>query len=313
MDKKIASEENLTPLNKEVSTSKNLPSKHQKIDSHCANCRTPLDTHVKFCHDCGAKVIDHRLTIKHFVNETAASFLNIDTNKPVKTFIHLFKKPEEVIGGYINGIRKRYINAFGYFTIAITLTGLFFFFFNDVYMEAIETVSVQQSQDEFQKEIGKKVNQKIFEYQTVIFFVFIPLLALFSRLVFLKNKNYNYAEHLIINLYAQSHTSIVSVLLYFCTVWFYDIFKITLMLVLPLQILYFCYVLKKLYKLSLIKIILKLLLFIAILIPFFFLLSIVAGIVMVLTGIISPEEAIEAQKAKQNVSYIASSVINWTS
>ena len=313
MEEKKTPEENVAPVNKEVSTSESLPSTHQKIASHCANCHTPLDSSAKFCFDCGAKVIDQRLTLKHIANETTASFLNIDTNKPVKTFIHLFTKPEEVIGGYINGVRKRYINAFGYFTIAITLTGLFFFLFNDAYIEAIEIVTTQQSQDEFQKEIGKTINQKVFEYQTVIFFIFIPLFAFFSRLVFLKNKKYNYAEHLIINLYAQSHTSIVSILIYFCTVWFTDVFHTMLMLVLTIQILYFCYVLKKLYKLSWIKTILKLLLFIAILIPLFLILSIIAGIVMVLTGVISPEDAIEAQKAKQGISYIASSVINWTS
>ena len=50
-------------------------------------------------------------------------FLNID-NKFLKTFFHLFTKPDVVIGGFINGTRKKYINVIQYLAISLTLLGV---------------------------------------------------------------------------------------------------------------------------------------------------------------------------------------------
>ena len=95
----------------------------------CKNCQNTLDIDSKFCQNCGAKVIDQRITMGHLASEMKEGFFSIDSSKPARTFIHMFTKPDEVIGGYINGVRKKYINAFGYFTLALTLSSFFFFVF----------------------------------------------------------------------------------------------------------------------------------------------------------------------------------------
>ncbi|MDO6470350.1 DUF3667 domain-containing protein [Maribacter sp. 1_MG-2023] len=88
----------------------------------CKNCHTNLRTDFSYCPDCGAKVIRNRLTVKNLWYDATERFFNID-NTFLITFKHLFTKPDEVIGGYINGVRKKYLNPTSYFTIAITLGG----------------------------------------------------------------------------------------------------------------------------------------------------------------------------------------------
>ena len=84
---------------------------------NCKNCDANLNQNSDYCNNCGAKVIRNRLTIKTLFSHFSEQFLNYD-NKFLQTFIHLFTKPEDVIGSYINGTRKKYVNVISYFAIA---------------------------------------------------------------------------------------------------------------------------------------------------------------------------------------------------
>ena len=95
----------------------------------CKNCNTLLDEQSDYCNICGARAIRNRLTIKNLFEHFSEQFLNYD-NKFLQTFITLFKRPESVIGGYIEGTRKRYVNVITYFSIAIMITGVEYFILN---------------------------------------------------------------------------------------------------------------------------------------------------------------------------------------
>ncbi len=279
----------------------------------CKNCQLTLSDNDSFCNACGAKVIDRRITMKTLLTEFATAFFSIDSSKPVRTFFHLFSKPEVVIGGYIDGVRKKYIHAFGYFTIAVTLSSFFFFVFLKWFPDALNYQSSMFSANAEQAKMSADINKSIFEYTSLIFFLTIPFLAAISRLVFLKNKKYNYAEHLIIALYAYSHVSILVTLLYLMTVWYFPVFQVITIAALPIQVIFYGYVLKRLYGLSVLQILLKTLLFGLILIPLLFITMLIIGIIMYAGGYM--DGMIEAQKAaaQQKIGYMASSVINWTS
>jgi uncharacterized membrane protein YvbJ len=75
----------------------------------CKNCGLALIEETNFCTACGAKVIRNRLTIKNLLEHAVEEFLSID-NKFLITITHLFTRPEVVIDGYINGLRKKYMN-----------------------------------------------------------------------------------------------------------------------------------------------------------------------------------------------------------
>ena len=279
----------------------------------CKNCHQPLNESDKFCNACGAKIIKNRLTFSTLLFEVREHLLNLDNNRPLHTFVDLFIRPKKVVDGFINGIRKRYINPFGYMTIAVTIFGLFLFFFIEDYGAAMSKISTSMNGAEVQNELSNKINGITLKYQSVLFFIFIPFLALISKLVFLKNKKYNYIEHLIINTYGQAHISIAATLIYFTTIWFESVFGVIAGLITFVNIIYFAYLFKTLYSISFWQIFLKTLLFIVILIPFIMVAGIGMWVVLLLTGQISLQELMEMQKAQQDVSYIASSIMNWTS
>jgi hypothetical protein len=205
----------------------------------------------------------------------------------LQTFINLFKKPEDVIGSYINGTRKKYVNVISYYAIAITISGLQFYILNKFFPETLDlsSLAVNDAGAEFQQ------NNLAFiqEYQSILMMLYAPIYAAFSRLVFLKNKKFNYTEHLVIFMYVLAQISIVSTFLTIIS-GFFGISLGTISLVsLPLQILYSAYCLKRLYAMNLGGIILKTLLFIGILLGIFILFMIFT----IIFTILNPELAKE--------------------
>ena len=79
----------------------------------CKNCGTILTSENNFCNFCGAKVIHNRLTVSNLFEDFKEKFLNVD-NAFLRTFISLFKRPDDVINGYIEGTRKKYINVINF-------------------------------------------------------------------------------------------------------------------------------------------------------------------------------------------------------
>ncbi|PKA82235.1 uncharacterized protein DUF3667 [Ulvibacter sp. MAR_2010_11] len=273
----------------------------------CKNCRTPLLESHFFCPNCGGKIIRKRINFRNLLTDFSAQFLNYD-NKFLQTFIALFSRPNDVIGGYLQGVRKKYVNVIGYFAIALTLSGLQIFLLNKFFPEVLDLSSVTTKGTE---EFSKKNLEFINEYQSLIMMLYVPLYAFLAKLVFWRNKKFNYAELLVVFTYILSQISIISsVITIGCAFFGVSIGSMALFLI-PMQIIYSGYCLKHLYGLSMEGILLRTLLFFLILGIFFVITSVIAGVIMYNSGAF--KEVIEAQRAAQNVSYTASSVINWTS
>ncbi|MGK0387112.1 MAG: hypothetical protein ACI849_001733, partial [Patiriisocius sp.] len=265
------------------------------------------------CSKCGAKVIEQRLTIGHIAEEMKQGFFNIDSSKPIRTFIDLFTKPEIVIDGYIKGTRKKFIHAFGYFTIAITLSGLFYFIAFKFFPESMDLAFNFINQNEEEIEAVSKLQKTMFEYQSALFFAFIPFFAFISWLVFLNKKKYNFAEHLVLNLYAYAQISIFTVLFYFASVWNPQIFKYVMLISLPMQIVVYAYMVKRIFALSIKQLIIKTLYFFVIG-GILYTLGIIALLaIILLTGSMDLKDFIPKKETIDAVSYTASSVANWTS
>ena len=166
----------------------------------CKNCQSTLNQEDDYCPSCGAKVIRNRLTLKNLLQHFSEAYLNYD-NKLLQTFLHLFTKPEVVIEGYIDGTRKRYVDAITYFTIALTISGLQMFILKKFFPEAMDiTFMAGKGTEEFQH----KNIQFVQEYQSLIMMLSVPIYALMSRLTFLNLKKFNYTEHLVIFMYLLS-------------------------------------------------------------------------------------------------------------
>ncbi|MEO1033376.1 MAG: DUF3667 domain-containing protein [Bacteroidota bacterium] len=261
---------------------------------NCKNCYTELHEQDDYCRNCGAKVIRKRLTFKNLFEHVSETFFNYD-NKLLRTFLQLFKQPEDVIVGYINGVRKRYVNVFSYFALAITISGL-------------QILIIQKFQSDFtfydtsteigvqQQAIFDKVNKFTTEYQSLVMMLYIPFYALIAKIVFLRTKAFNYTELLVVFMYTQAQISI-------CVAFFTAIiiplnlmsFATYGMSIIPLQFIYFVYTLKRIYKLNKLQMFLRTMIFLGLLGVLFILMVIVTVILMFQSG--QMQEMIEAQKA----------------
>lgn len=113
----------------------------------------------------------------------------------------------------------------------------------------------------------------------MLYFVLIPVLALISWVLFLKN-NFNFTEHIVIYLYTMSMGSIITSIgsiLILLTIP--DIFFITSVLSILFLILFHCYLLKRVFQLNTTQIIIKTILFLII----FFFMCIVFSVLMIFT------------------------------
>ncbi|WP_299362832.1 DUF3667 domain-containing protein [Winogradskyella sp.] len=258
---------------------------------NCKNCHTELHEHDDYCRNCGAKVIRKRLTLKNLFEHLSETFFNYD-NKLLRTVIQLFKEPEDVIVSYINGVRKKYVNPISLFGLALTLSGLYILILNKYFPEVFDFSSLTvKGQEEFQKKNMIFVQ----EYQSIIMMLYVPLYALMAKVVFFGKKQFNYTELLVVFMYIQAQISIVSSIAIILLGVLGLANSIVGMLTIPLMILYAAYCLKRIYKLSLLDIIVRTILFGAVLFVVFIILTILLMVVMYFNGDL--EQMIEAQRA----------------
>lgn len=259
---------------------------------------------TRYCNVCGAKVIKNRLTLKNLFESFSEQFLNWD-NKFLQTFLALFKKPEDVIGSYIEGTRKKYVNVVSYFAIAITLSGLQIYIMQQYPMDYDAYLNPDPNIAKMQKEFNDSMFKFVSDYQSLIMMLYIPFYALLVKLFFIKNRTYNYTERLVIFMYAQAQISIAIGIFTIILIPLGTSMTVFGLLVVPIQIFYFAYCLKRVYNLTTAEIILKTLLFLIVLGIILVIIIILGSYLMYEFGMLdevieSKKQAIEAKKASGN-------------
>ncbi|WP_298903779.1 DUF3667 domain-containing protein [uncultured Psychroserpens sp.] len=258
---------------------------------NCKNCHTELQDNSDFCNSCGGKVIRNRLTFKNLFEHISETFFNYD-NKLLRTFVDLFKKPELVIGGYIDGVRKRYVNPISYFGLALTFTGLYLLILKKFYPEALDFSNyVMKGQEEFQRRNVTFIQ----EYMSIFMMLYVPLYAFIARISFMGLKKFNYTELMVVLIYWQAQTSIITSVIIIIVAMLGITQGMISFIFLPLMILYGAYVFKRLYNLSIGQIVLRTFLFLGVLASTMIIITIIIVIIMFLTGDL--QELIEAQRA----------------
>ena len=173
----------------------------------CKNCEYALRTDDKFCSNCGAKIIRNRLTFKNLWLDVSERYFNID-NTFLKTFWHLIIKPEVVIGGYITGVRKKYLNPISLIAIALTLSGITLFLIRKKFKNGIDFSNIVGGEN-LNNELGQKIMAVTFDYTSFIFLLYIPVFA-FAGWIAINKRNYNLSEHLVTALYSLAQYSIIT-------------------------------------------------------------------------------------------------------
>ncbi len=249
----------------------------KNFNMNCRNCQKSLLPEDKFCSNCGAQVVTQKLTVKKVIHEFSERYLSFD-NKFLTTFKTLFTHPEWVVNGYLEGLRIRYVNPITYLIIAVTLSGINVYLMKKGYFGEIDYASMSGNQKApFDT---KEYMNSIYDYNSVMIFMGIPLLSLVSKIVFYNYKQFNYAEHNLIYFYTYSQTSILIVL----SIPFILIFDIDYvyysLISFVIMFGYHLFALKRIFQLSLKKIILKTLLFLPIGFALYILVSLVFGTIL---------------------------------
>lgn len=246
---------------------------------NCLNCNSKLNTNDSYCSGCGAKVVIDRPTFKGFVSEFGERVFTLD-NSLFRTIATLISHPSKVVNGYLDGLRKRYVDPIRFLLLAVTFSGVNAFlvkrgFFGEIdinrYIENVE-------QDDAQAEMFVNLMNFLIDYNNVIMFLTIPILALISKIVFYDLKKYSLFEHNVIYSYTYSLCAIFATIAYVLfTVLGFDYFALTWIFSL-LYIVYHIFALKNIFGLSLKQTLLKTLLFLVVGIFFYLALAIFIGV-----------------------------------
>jgi hypothetical protein len=200
----------------------------------CKNCHTEFDDSKNYCPDCGAKHIRNRLTTIVLLNQINDQFLSID-NRFLITFLDLFKKPEKVINGYINGLRRKYIDVLQYFAIALTLAGIQVFL-----MEYFFTSELESS-----FEILKKIDSSTQENNP-----FYAVASWLTNFLIKPYYSYNFTEHLVLNIYYYTQIIIITAVLSILFLCFGLDYLLISGLVSIFTLIYHYYTLKRVFRLD---------------------------------------------------------------
>ncbi len=262
------------------------------MKTNCKNCQENLTNISNFCPNCGAKIVNERISVKSLWTSFAKDFFGWD-NKYLFTLKSLLLYPERVFNSYINGVRKRYVSPFIFLAIGTALAMLIFNQYATEYIELSKAISEKEFEligeqfessidmETFEKEKEEQVKMSeetqgtILKFFNLFTFFLIPFYTSIAYLVF--GKRYNYAEHLVIACYTQGFLFITAILFFGLSLAINPAiygFSILVMIV------YYLYAYGRLYNLSKGKLVVKLLKFLGVILLFLvgsFLLGILVG------------------------------------
>lgn len=251
---------------------------------NCKNCNTTLTLESDYCPSCGGKVIRNRLTIKNLFQYFTETYFNYD-NKFIQTIGALFVKPDDVVDSYVNGVRKKYIDPVSFLAISFTLSGIYLFFFQEKMREVMSFMGSNTYQQ--QEKLNQAIFNLTFEYNSFLYLIIIPALAVISWIVFL-DKKYNFTEHVIIYLYSMSFTSIVSSLLSIISLLLFPKnFMASISVTFLFMFGFHFVVLKRIFSLTIKQLALKTLIFLPLFFAFYLASSIALVVLVIATGDVS--------------------------
>lgn len=259
---------------------------------NCKNCKNTLGIDTKFCDDCGAKVVQERITLKKLRQDIFTNYLGWD-NKFIFTTKNLILRPGKTIQEYLGGTRKKYMNPIGYYGLIITVSFLFFSQFEDNFV-AMNSLGAESTTLDSAYELGYETSGKelsddkaaqvamesfgnsmqkgtkaLLKYFNIFSFVLLPFYGFLAYVVY--GKKYNYGEHLVIGTYIQAVLGIFSFLVFILV--FFLTPKINILTFL-LTIIYYLFVYQRLYEQNWKQVLLSFLKFIGVLILLFIIMGI---------------------------------------
>lgn len=172
----------------------------------CKNCGNSLRTDFMFCPSCGAKTDAGRITFKKLFADVKERFFDLD-NTFFRTIKTMTFRPEEVVGLYMDGVRRRFMNPMSYLGVALGLSGILFFIMQKIGVGQVMDLEFLGSQSDIPA--NEKLLDIVLEYQTFIFLMYLPVIA-FAGILSFNSRRYNLPEHFVSAIYTLAHISIIT-------------------------------------------------------------------------------------------------------
>lgn len=156
----------------------------------CLNCEAPLPADARFCAQCGQKSATRRLSLHDIAHELWHALTHTD-HSVFGLIKALLLRPGLVAAEYVAGHRKRYFNPFTFLVVAVGLSAL-----------AMAGTGIGGFQ-EHPGAVGRQLQSNL----NLFILAQVPLLALWSRLLFLRSGR-NLAENLVLVAYCSGLRSV---------------------------------------------------------------------------------------------------------
>ena len=163
----------------------------------CLNCERPFEGH--FCNHCGQKASTHRFTMHEWAHEIPHTLLHVDGNF-VRTMWALTTRGGDAVREFLAGKRKSLYPPFVY---ALLWSG--------AYVLVSHWLEAADHQSAFPTDLSEAVAYIQAKYFKVLMVGSILPMALGTTLAF-RRAGYNFAEHLVLNMYLMSQLIIVDTL-----------------------------------------------------------------------------------------------------
>lgn len=191
---------------------------------HCLNCGQLVSEN--FCSVCGQKTTVKRISVKALLHDLPHSLFHVDKGilKNIKDISH----PHDTVFAYMDGKRISYFSPFLFFLITTSAVLLFTYFFpiSGIVHTPVETATGEEV------DVAKYVEV----YQKYVYLLAVFVYALPSVWLFKKESGFNYAEHVVTNLFVFSWANCIYLLLIYNP--FNKQFPINVVMLLSTLILY---------------------------------------------------------------------------
>lgn len=162
------------------------------MSKHCLNCAQELKG--PYCAGCGQKADVHRISFRHFiVHDVMHGTFHVDKGM-LFTAKQALIRPGKAALDYISGKRIRYYNVFYFILILVGINILMTHYHNQIALSVNPDKLIAAQTNA----VGEKVSKILGHYGKLLVFIFVPITAFNSYLLF-RRKSLNYSEHFIIS------------------------------------------------------------------------------------------------------------------